>query len=141
MATVRFLGNVPLAGENLGLAARDLLTIRRDFGAQVVISAVLLIEQEAGVIDFFLESGQWHYIGVVPRLEVIVLQQFFVLQMPIFCLDSVKLITQGEVVLVTLLNFENLGFQLWDEQVLLVRRQMHAIVILERTESQISQKL
>ena len=58
MATVRFLGNVPLAGENLGLAARDLLTIRRDFGAQVVISAVLLIEQEAGVIDFFLESGQ-----------------------------------------------------------------------------------
>ena len=141
MATVRFLGNVPLAGENLGLAARDLLTIRRDFGAQVVISAVLLIEQEAGVIDFFLESGQWHYIGVVPRLEVIVLQQFFVLQMPIFCLDSVKLITQGEVVLVTLLNFENLGFQLWDEQVLLVRRQMHAIVILERTESQISKKL
>ena len=141
MATVRFLGNVPLAGENLGLAARDLLTIRRDFGAQIVISAVLLIEQEAGVIDFFLESGQWHYIGVVPRLEVIVLQQFFVLQMPIFCLDSVKLITQGEVVLVTLLNFENLGFQLWDEQVLLVRRQMHAIVILERTESQIIQKL
>ena len=120
VATVGLLGTVALAGEDLGLAAGDLLTVRGDFGAQVVVSAVLLIEQEASVIDFFLQTGDCHDVGVVPRLEVIVLQQLFVLQVSVLRLDRVKLVTQGEVVLVPLLDLEDLGLELRDEEVLLV---------------------
>lgn len=120
MATVGLLGTVALAGEDLGLAAGDLLAVRGDFGAQVVVRAVLLIEQEASVIDFFLQTGDCHDVGVVPRLEVIVLQQLFVLQVSVLRLDRVKLVTQGEVVLVPLLDLEDLGLELRDEEVLLV---------------------
>ena len=120
MATVSLLSAVALAGEDLGLAAGDLLAVRSDFGAQVVVRAVLLIEQEASVIDFFLEPGDCHDVGVVPRLEVIVLQQLFVLQVSVLRLDRVKLVAQGEVVLVPLLDLEDLGLELRDEEVLLV---------------------
>ena len=120
VATVGLLGTVALAGEDLGLAAGDLLAVRGDFGAQVVVSAVLLIEQEASVIDFFLQTGDCHDVGVVPRLEVIVLQQLFVLQVSVLRLDRVKLVTQGEVVLVPLFDLEDLGLELRDEEVLLV---------------------
>ena len=120
VATVSLLSAVALAGKDLGLAAGDLLAVRGDFGAQVVVRAVLLIEQEASVIDFFLEPGDSHDVGVVPRLKVIVLQQLFVLQVSVLRLDRVKLVTQGEVVLVPLLDLEDLGLELRDEEVLLV---------------------
>ena len=131
VATVGFLGAVALAGEDLGLAAADLLTGGCDLGAQVVVRAVLLIEQEAGVVNFFLEPGDSHDVRVVPGLEVIVLQQFLVLQVSVLGLNGVKLVTQSQVVLVPLFDLEDLGLELRDEQVFLVGGQMHAIVILE----------
>lgn len=109
---VALLGYIPLTRENFSLSAGDLFTSRGDLGAQVVVSSVLLIEQEASVIDFFLESGKTHNVRIVPCLEVIVLQKFFILQVPILCLNRVKLVTQGEIVLVTLLNFKDFGLQL-----------------------------
>jgi len=65
----------------------------------------------------------------VPRLEVIVLQKLLVLQVPILGLNGVELVTQGEVVLVTLLDFKDFGLQLRNQQVLLVGGQVHTVVI------------
>ena len=130
--TVALLGHVPLTRENLSLSPRDLLASRRNLRAQVVIRPVLLIEQEASVIDFFLEPGERHNVRIVPRLEVIVLQKLLVLQMPVLGLNSVKLVAQGQVIFVSLLNFKDFGLQLRNEQVLLVGRQVHAIVILRQ---------
>ena len=65
-------------------------------------------------------------------LEVIVLQKLLVLQMPVLSLNSVKLVTQGQVIFVSLLDFKDFGLQLRNEQVLLVGRQVHAIVILRQ---------
>ena len=56
----------------------------------------------------------------MPRLKVIVLQQLFILQVSVLGLNRVKLVTEGEVVLVPLLDLEDLGLELRDEQVFLV---------------------
>ena len=64
-------------------------------------------------------------------LEIIVLEEFLVLQVTILSLDGVELVSQGEVVLVSLLDLEDLSFELRNEKVLLVTGQMHTIVVLK----------
>ena len=120
MSAVTFLGDIPLSGENFSLTSADLLTSRGDLRLQVVIRTILLIEQEASVIDFLLEPSHRHKVGVSSGLEVIVLQQFLVLQVPVLGLDGVELVAQGHVVLVSLLDLENLRLQLRNQQVLLI---------------------
>ena len=120
MARVTFLRNVSLGGKDLSLTSADLLASRGNLRLQVVIGPILLIEQETSIIDFFLESRHCHHVGVVPRLEVIVLQQLLILQVSVLRLNRVKLVTQGEVVLVPLLDLKDLGLELRDEEVLLV---------------------
>ena len=51
--------------------------------------------------------------------------------MPVLGLDGVELVAKGHVVLVSLLDLENLRLQLRNQQVLLIGRQMHTIVILQ----------
>lgn len=53
-------------------------------------------------------------------LEVVVLKQFLVLEVAEFRLDCVKLVAQGQVVLIALLDLENFSLQLADEQILLI---------------------
>lgn len=50
--------------------------------------------------------------------------------MSVLGLNSVQLVAQCQVVLVSLLDLEDLGLELRDEQVLLVGSQMHRIVVL-----------
>ena len=64
-------------------------------------------------------------------LEIIILEEFLVLQVTILSLDGVELVSQGEVVLVSLLDLEDLSFELRNEKVLLVTGQMHTIVVLK----------
>ena len=132
MAAVRLLGHVALTGENFSLTTRDLLTSRSDFSLQVVVRSVLLIKEETGVVDFLLKAAEGEDIGVVASLEVVILEQLLVLQVSVLGLDGVQLVPQGEVVLVALLNFEDLGLELRDEQVFLVAGEMHAVVVLQQ---------
>ena len=50
--------------------------------------------------------------------------------MAVLGLDGVKLLTEGEIVFVALLDFEDLSLKLGDEQVLLVTGEVNAIVVL-----------
>ena len=68
-------------------------------------------------------------------LEVIVLEQFLVLQVAVLSLKGIELVSEGEVVLVSLLNLEDLGLELGDEEVLLVASQVHTIVVLHHTRA------
>ena len=131
MSAVTFLGNIPLGSENFSLTSADLLTSRGYLRLQVVIRPIFLIEQEASVIDFLLEPSHRHKVGIRSSLKVIVLQQFLVLQVPVLGLNGVELVAQRHVVLVSLLDLENLRLQLRNQQVLLIGRQMHTIVILQ----------
>ena len=132
MATVGLLGAVTLCGEDLSLTTGDLFTSRGNLGLQVVIRSVLFIEQETGVINFLLQAGESETVRVMASLEVVVLEQFLVLQVSVLCLQSVELVTEGQVVLVSLFNLKDLSFQLRNQQVFLVAGQVHAIVVLQK---------
>jgi hypothetical protein len=89
MAAVAFLRNVALSGEDLGLTAADLLAGRGDLGWKVVVGPVLLVEQETGVVDLFLQALNVHCVGVGASLEVVILKEFFILEVTVLGLDCV----------------------------------------------------
>ena len=64
-------------------------------------------------------------------LEIVVLKQLFICEVAVLSLDGVELVTEGQVVLVSLLDLEDLSLQLGDEEVLLVTSEVHGIVILK----------
>jgi hypothetical protein len=59
-------------------------------------------------------------VAVMSCLKVVVLEKFFILEVTIFGLNGVELVAKGKVVFVSLLDLEDLGFELADEQVFLV---------------------
>ena len=61
---------------------------------------------------------------------VVILHQFLILQMSVLLLHGIQLVSQGDVVFVSLLDFEDLSFELTDEQVFLVACKMHGVVVL-----------
>ena len=75
---------------------------------------------ESAIVGLLLEALEADEVAVMASLEVVVLEQFLVLQMSVFGLDSVELVPQSQVVLVALLNLEDLGLKLTDQEVLLV---------------------
>ena len=56
--------------------------------------------------------------------------------MAVLGLDAVQLVAQGAVVLVSLLDLEDLGLELTNEEVLLVASQVHTIVILQNLKGE-----
>lgn len=85
-----------------------------------VIGPALLVGKESEVFNFFSKVIKGDYVLVVSVVEVVVLHELLVLQVSVFLLDSVELISEGEVVLVSLLDFEDLCLQLRNQKVLLV---------------------
>ena len=65
-------------------------------------------------------------------LEVIVLEQFLILEVSPLGLEGIELVTEGQVVLVPLFNLKNLSFKLRNQQVFLVAGQVYAIVVLQK---------
>jgi hypothetical protein len=53
-------------------------------------------------------------------LKVVILEKFLIMEVTILGLNGIELVAQGKVVFVSLLDLENLGFELADEQVFLV---------------------
>lgn len=135
MTVVVFLGHVSLGGKDFGFTSGDLLAGGSNLSLEVVVCAVLLIKEIASVVDLFSEGSESEVVRVGSGFEVVVLEQLLVLQVAILCLNGVQLVSQSEVVLVSLLNLENLCFELRDQQVLLVAGQMHAVVVLSQFET------
>jgi len=50
----------------------------------------------------------------VSSLEVVVLEQLFIGEVAVLSLDRVKLVAECEVILVSLLDFKDLGLELGD---------------------------
>ena len=92
---------------------------------------VLLVEMETRVVNFLFEPSQRDQVRVKTDLEVVVLEQLFVLQVAILGLNCVELVTKSQIVFVALLNFKDLGFELGNQQIFLVARQVDAVVILQ----------
>lgn len=135
VALIGLLGDVPLSGEDLSLASVDLLSGGGNLPLDVVVVTVLLIQQEPGVVNLLPDHVETRGIGVVSLLEVVVHEQLFILEVAVLGLDGVQLVAEGQVVLVTLLDLEDLGLQLRNQQVLLVGGEVHAIVVLQKSDS------
>lgn len=75
-----------------------------------------------------------HSVGVRPSLKVVVLEQFLILQVSVLGLNRVQLVTEGQVILISLLNLEDLCLQLGNEKVFLVGSEMNAVVILHNNQ-------
>ena len=62
---------------------------------------------------------------------VIILHEFLILNVSVLLLNGVELISKGQVVLVSLLDFKDLSLQLRDQKILLVASKMHGVVVLK----------
>ena len=76
-----------------------------------------------------MQSDQVH---ILASLEIVVFQKLFVLEVSKLGLHRVELIPQGQVVLVSLLYLENLGFKLADKKIFLVRGHVNSVVVLDK---------
>lgn len=130
---VRLRLDLTLEAKNLCFSAGDLLTESRNLDLHVIVASGLVIEEESRIVTFLFESVQRDGVGVLASLKLVFLEELLVLQVAILCLNRVELVSQGEVVLVTLLDFEDLCFKLRDQQVLLVAGQVHTVVVLSES--------
>ena len=123
--------DIALRSENFSFFARNLFTRGSDLTLKVIVVTVLLVEMETRVVNFLFEPSQRDQVRVKTDLEVVVLEQLFVLQVAILGLNCVELVTKSQIVFVALLNFKDLGFELGNQQIFLVARQVDAVVILQ----------
>jgi hypothetical protein len=127
---VRLNGNFSLKGNTLLLSSADLISNGADLSLVLVVGSVLLIEEESKIFNLLSKRVDAHNVLIMSIIVVIILHQLFILDMSILLLDGVELVSQGKVVLVSLLDFENLSFQLGDQQVLLVTSEVNGVVVL-----------
>ena len=61
---------------------------------------------------------------------VVILHKFLNLKMSVLLLNSVELVSQSNVVFVSLLDFEDFSLELTNQQIFLVGSKMHGVVVL-----------
>ena len=97
----------------------------------LIVRPVLLIEEESKVFYLLSERVDGDDVLIVTVVIVIILHKLFILDMSVLLLDGVKLISKSEIVLVSLLNFEDLCLQLRDQKIFLVTSEMYGVVVLK----------
>ena len=127
---VLFDRHIPLCGSDLHVFPVDLVPVSADLLLVISVLPRLFVQQEPQVIDFLLQTHCCGPVGLLLRAIVVVLKQLLVLLMTVLGLDIVQLVPQSQVVLVALLNLEDLGFQLGDQQVFLVGGKVHTVIVL-----------
>jgi hypothetical protein len=128
--------SLTLVAENLSLAAGDLITKSGDFYLHVIVCSTLIVQVVASIVALLLQAVQSDAVGVLTCLEFVLLEQLLILQVSVLRLNAVQLVAQGAIVLVPLLDLEDLGLELTDEEVLLVASQVHTIVILQNLKGE-----
>ena len=126
--------NLSLESHTLLLSSADLVPDGSYLSLVFVVGSVLLVEEESEVLDLLSEGVDGDNVLVVSVVVVVVLHQLLVLNMPVLLLDGVELVSQSQVVLVSLLDLKDFGFELRDQQVLLVRSEMDGVVVLKKRE-------
>lgn len=118
-------------GNAFRLTAADLVADSTNLSLKFIVAAILLVQKEAKILNLLTESICCHNVLIVAVIVVVVLHELFILKIAVLLLHRVKLIAQRQIVLVSLLDFEDLCLQLRDQQVLLVRSEMHRVVVLK----------
>lgn len=106
---VTFYSNLSLKSDAFLLPSADLVSNRANLSLILIVRSILLIQEESEILDFFSERVDRNRILIMSVVIVVILHKFFILNMSVFLLKSVKLISQLEVVLVSLLDLKDLG--------------------------------
>jgi hypothetical protein len=112
------------------LSSTDLVSYSGNLRLHLVVAPVFLVEQESKVLNLFSECHTSDRVLVMSVVIVVILHQLFILEMSIFLLDGVELVSQSNVIFISLLDLKDLSLQLTNKEVLLVACKMHGIVIL-----------
>ena len=89
ISLVTFDSNFSLEGDTFLLSSADLVPDGSYLSLVFVIGSVLLIKKESEILDFFPEGVDGDNVLVMSVVVVIVLHQFFILNMSIFLLNGV----------------------------------------------------
>ena len=127
---VRLNGNLSLEGNALLLSSTNLVSDGSNLSLVFVVGPILLVQEESNVLDFFSERVDGDNVLVMSVVIVIILHKLLVLNVSVLLLDGVELVSESQVVLVSLLDFEDFGLQLRDQKVFLVACKMHGVVVL-----------
>ena len=103
ISMIRFLLEISLTRENLSFTSRNLLSNSSNLSLIFVVRADLFIQIVLCIVTLFAKTMQSYQICIVSCFKVVVLKKFFVLKVAELCLNSVKLISESEIVFVTLL--------------------------------------
>ena len=90
---VRFLLDVALARENLGLTSGDLLPDCSDLTLAIVVGPALFIHVVPRIVTLFFETLHGDGVRIVPCFEIVILEHFLILQVPKLGLNRVELIS------------------------------------------------
>ena len=105
-----------------------------ELGLNFHIGSVFVVEKESEVLLLFPQGVGGNDILIMSIVEVIVLHDLFILKVPVLLLDRVQLVSQCQVVFVSLLDFKDLSFQLGDKEVFLIACKVNGIVELNKTQ-------
>lgn len=114
------------------LSSADLISYRANLSLIFVIRSILLIKKESQVLHLLPQGVSGDHVLIVSVVVIVILHELFILEMSVLLLNGVQLVTQGEVVLVPLLDLEDLRLQLRDQEILLVAGEVHRIVVLSK---------
>lgn len=104
--------SLALEPENLCLTTADLFSEGGNLNLHVIVRPRLVVEEVSGIVALLLQPVQGDAVGVLASLELVLLDQLLVLQVAVLGLDCVELVAQGQIVLVTLLDLEDLSLEL-----------------------------
>ena len=96
---------------------------------ELVVAPVLLVEEEPEVLNLLPAGVSGHHVLIVSVVVIVILHEFLVLDVSIFLLNGIELVSESKIVFVSLLNLKDFSFELGDEQILLVTGEMHRVVV------------
>jgi len=124
-------GNLSLKSDALLLSSTNLVSDRTYFSLVFIVRSIFLIEEKPKVLDLLSKRVDGDNVLIMSIVVVIILHEFLILNVSVLLLNGVELISKGQVILVSLLDFEDLSLQLRDQKILLVASKMHGVVVLK----------
>lgn len=124
-------GNFSLKSNAFLFSSADLVSYGSNLSLILIVRPVLLVKEESKVFYLLSERVDGDDVLIVTVVIVVILHQLFILDMSVLLLDGVELISKSEIVLVSLLDFEDLSLQLRDQKIFLVTSEMNGVVVLK----------
>ena len=121
---VRFGTNFSLESNAFLLPSADLVSHRTYFSLIFIIAPILFIQQKPQIFYLFPEGVDGNNVLIMSIVVIIILHEFLILDMSVFLLDCIELVSESKVVLISLLNLKDFCFELGNKEIFLITSEM-----------------